>query len=96
MGNLIQKSDLLSQIMEKIRNDDGKNEDKKNIMSIMAQEFHFNPLSEGIGIADLRDVFDYTDETIRMKLKNLFDRGLVEKIKSRPVKYRISNDYLEN
>src|SRR5699024_473283 len=47
LGNLIQKSDLLNQIMKKIKKDDElKNEDEKNIMSIMAQEFHFNPLSE--------------------------------------------------
>lgn len=97
LGNLVQKSDLLGGIMSKIENDDGlKNEDEKNIMGIMAQEYHFNPLSEGIGVSDLRAVFDYTDETIRVKLKSLFDRGFIEKIKGRPVKYLISKDYLEN
>lgn len=97
LGNLVQKSDLLGGIMSKIENDDGlKNEDEKNIMGIMAQEYHFNPLSEGIGVSDLRAVFDYTDETIRVKLKGLFDRGFTEKIKGRPVKYLMSGDYLEN
>lgn len=97
LGNLVQKSDLLGGIMSKIENDDGlKNEDEKNIMGIMAQEYHFNPLSDGIGVSDLRAVFDYTDETIRVKLKSLFDRGFIEKIKGRPVKYLMSGDYLEN
>ena len=97
LGNLVQKSDLLGGIMSKIENDDGlKNEDEKNIMGIMAQEYHFNPLSEGIGVSDLRAVFDYTDETIRVKLKDLFERGFIEKIKGRPVKYLMSRDYLEN
>jgi Fic family protein len=97
LGNLIQKSDLLNGIMNKIKNDhELKKEDEKNIMGIMAQEYHFNPLPKGIGVSELKDIFGYTDETIRMKLKSLFDRGLVEKIKSRPVKYLISKDYLEN
>ncbi len=96
LGNLVQKSDLLKAIMEKIKTDDTlKNEDEKIIMSIMAQEYHFNPSTDGIGVVELKDVFDYTDETIRLKLKDLYDRGLVEKIKSRPVKYIVSREYLE-
>ena len=97
LGNLVQKSDLLNGIMYKIKNDDElKNEDEKNIMGIMVQEYHFNSLSEGIGVSDLRYLFDYTDETIRVKLRDLFDRGLIERVKGRPVKYLMSKDYLEN
>ena len=65
-------------------------------MSIMAQEFHFNPSKEGIGVTELKPVFGYAEDTIRIKLKKLYERGLVEKIKSRPVKYVISSKYLEN
>lgn len=96
LENLVQKSDLLNNIISKIKDDITlKNEDEKNIMSIMAQEYHFNPLTDGIGVVELKDVFDYTDETIRLKLRDLFNRGLIYKIKRRPVKYIMSREYLE-
>ena len=94
--SLVQKSDLLNIIMEKIKDDDTlKNEDERIIMDIMAQEYYFNPSTDGTGVAELKGVFDYTDETIRLKLRDLFNRGLVDKIKGRPVKYMISREYLE-
>jgi len=94
---LVQKSDLLNIIIDKINKDESlANEDEKIIMSIMAQEFHFNPSKEGIGVTELKPVFGYAEDTIRIKLKKLYERGLVEKIKSRPVKYVISSKYLEN
>ena len=94
--SLVQKSDLLNIVMGKIKGDDTlKNEDERIIMDIMAQEYYFNLSTDGMGVAELKDVFDYTDETIRLKLKDLFNRGLVDKIKSRPVKYMISSEYLE-
>ncbi len=97
LENLIQKSDLLERIIEKIKDDKNLlNEDEKVIMSIMAQEYHFNPLIDGIGVKELKEVFDYTDETIRIKLKRIHERGLIDKIKSRPVKYVISREYLES
>lgn len=83
--------------MEKIKRDNTlKNEDERIIMGIMAQEYHFNPSSEGIALLELREISDYTDETIRVELKKLFERRLIEKVKSRPVKYIVSKSYLEN
>lgn len=85
--------------MEKIDNDDSLiSKDEKDIMGNMAQEYHFSsiPNSEGIGVNELRQVFDYTAETIRNNLRKLNERGLIEKVKGRPVGYIISRDYLEN
>lgn len=97
LENLIQKSDLLNAIMKKIELDDNlSNNDEKNIMAIMAQEYHFKSTGEGIGVKELKEVFDYTSETLRNKLRNLYERGLIEKVKSRPVTYKISKNYLEN
>lgn len=95
--NLIQNNDLLNRVQEKIINDDHLvNEDEKNIMSIMAQEYHFNSSRDGIGVVELKEIFHYTDDTIRKKLKELHEKGLLSKVKGRPVKYIISKDYLEN
>lgn len=97
LGSLVQKSDLLDIIMEKIRSDNElKNEDEKEIMSIMAQEYHFRSTADGIGVEELQKVLDYTSETIRLKLKKLYDRNLIEKVKGRPVKYIITQSYLES
>lgn len=100
LKSLVQKSDLLNSIIDKINDDDSLvNEFEKTIMSIMAQEFHFNPRNDGVGVKDLKSLggtFNYTDETIRIKLRKIHERGLIEKIKSKPVKYVISRDYLEN
>jgi len=97
LENLSNKNDLLKRIIEKIEIDEVLlDEDEKNIMSIMAQEYYFNPSRDGAGIKELSQVFDYTDETIRKKLKTIYEKGLIEKIKSRPVKYIISKHYLEN
>ncbi len=94
--NLVQKSDLLTKIVGKITEDTNLiNEYEKNIMRIMAQDYHFSSSSEGIGVSELMETFDYTDETIRKKLKELYEKGLLEKTKGRPVKYRISKNYLE-
>lgn len=95
--NLIQKSDLLNIIIQRIEDDENlSNEDEKNIMGIMAQEYHFNLSRDGIGVKELKEMFTYTDDTIRIKLKNLYEKGLLDKVKSRPVKYIISRNYLEN
>ncbi len=94
--NLALKKDLLNEIIEKIGKDEAlTNQDEKTILGIMAQEHHFNSLADGIGIEDLKEVFNYTNETIRLKLKELYNKGLIEKIKSRPVRYVISKGYLE-
>lgn len=94
--SLVQKSDLLSIIMNKINSDEELlNSDEKEIMSIMSQEYHFNSYSEGVGVDELQSIFSYTSETIRNKLKNLNNRGMIEKIKGRPVRYIISKSYLE-
>lgn len=95
--DLIRKSDLLSIIMEKIKSDeDILNSDEEKIMTIMSQEYFFNFISEGIGVNELQEVFDYTDETLRNKLKSLYTRGLIEKVSGKPVKYKISKSYLES
>ncbi|MDD4088509.1 MAG: Fic family protein [Tissierellia bacterium] len=97
LERLIQKSDLLSIIMKKIENDKILiNADEKEIMNIMSQEYHFNAHSSGIGVKELQTIFDYTPETIRNKLRSLYDRGLIEKVSGKPVKYTISKSYLEN
>ncbi|TJX14976.1 Fic family protein [Tissierella creatinini] len=96
LGNLVQKSDLLNSIMKKIELDETlSNIDDKVIMNIMAQEYHFRSTGNGIGVEELGGVFDYTPETLRNKLKNLYERGLLEKVKGRPVTYKISKNYLE-
>lgn len=83
--------------MKKINLDDTlPNADDKLIMNIMAQEYHFRSDGNGLGVKELEEVFDYTTETLRNKLKNLYERGLLEKVKGRPVTYKISRDYLEN
>lgn len=95
--DLIHKSDLLSIIMEKIKSDEAiLNSDEEKIMTIMSQEYFFNFISEGIGVDELQEVFDYTDETLRNKLKSLYTRGLIEKVSGKPVKYKISKSYLES
>ena len=95
--NLIQKNDLLNRIIEKIEKDDNlSNQDEKNIMSIMAQEYHFSSSRDGIGVKELKEIFSYTDDTIRKKLKELHEKELICKVKGRPVKYIISKIYLEN
>lgn len=100
LENLTQKSDLLNTIIDKIESDeDLLNKDEKNIMSIMAQEYHFKSYTSGVGVKELKElkeVFNYTPETIRIKLKKMYERGLIEKVKSKPVKYIISRSYLEN
>lgn len=97
LENLVRKRDLLTKIFEKISIDENlPSEDEKQIMNVMAQEYHFNPSADGIGVNELKEVFDYTDETIRLKLREVYAKGLIEKIKSRPVRYVISRDYLEN
>lgn len=65
-------------------------------MGIMAQEYHFNSSREGIGVKELKEVFTYTDDTIRSKLKAIYEKGLIDKTKGRPIKYIISNNYLES
>ncbi len=95
--DLIHKSDLLSIIMEKIKSDEAiLNSDEEKIMTIMSQEYFFNFINEGIGVDELQEVFDYTDETLRNKLKSLYTRGLIEKVSGKPVKYKISKSYLES
>lgn len=95
--DLIHKGDLLSIIMEKIKRDETiLNSDEEKIMNIMSQEYFFNFNTEGIGVNELQKVFDYTPETLRYKLKNLYVRGLIEKISGKPVKYMISKSYLES
>lgn len=95
--NLIQKNDLLNRIIEKIEKDENlSNQDEKNIMSIMAQEYHFSSSRYGIGVKELKEIFSYTDDTIRKKLKELHEKELIYKVKGRPVKYIISKIYLEN
>ncbi|TCK93159.1 Fic family protein [Natranaerovirga hydrolytica] len=97
LQNLIQKSDLLKIIIKRIESDEKlSNADEKNIMSVMAQEYHFDSLRDGIGVNELKKILPYTDDTIRKKLKNLCENGLIDKVKSRPVKYIISKNYLEN
>jgi Fic family protein len=94
---LVQKSDLLSIILKKIESDDSLlNADEKEIMNIMSQEYHFNPFSTGIGVKELQSKFNYKPETIRNKLKTLCERGLIEKVSGKPVKYVISKSYLES
>ena len=68
----------------------------KILVSIMAQEYHFNSSREGIGAKELKEVFTYTDDTIRSKLKVIYEKGLIDKTKGRPAKYIISNNYLES
>lgn len=83
--------------MEKIDKDENlENDDEKVIMGIMAQEYHFNSLREGIGVKELKEVFDYTNATIRKKLRNLHKKNLLEKVKGNPVEYVISKEYLES
>jgi DeoR/GlpR family transcriptional regulator of sugar metabolism len=65
-------------------------------MNIMSQEYHFNPFSTGIGVKELQSKFNYKPETIRNKLKTLCERGLIEKVSGKPVKYVISKSYLES
>ena len=97
LKNLIQKSDLLYTIIEKIESDENLlNKDEKAIMAIMAQEHHFRLSRDGIAVKQLQEVFNYTSETIRIKLRKMHERGLIEKVQSRPVKYIISKKYLED
>jgi len=94
---LIQKSDLLSLILKKIESDEILfNADEKEIMNFMSQEYHFNTHSSGIGVKELQTIFNYKPETIRNKLKGLYERGLIEKVSGKPVKYIISKSYLES
>ena len=95
--SLVQKSDLLSIIMKKIESDEELlNSDEKEIMKIVSQEYHFKSYADGIGVNELQSVLNYTPETIRNKLKKLYDRGLIEKVNGKPIKYIISKSYLEN
>lgn len=97
LDNLVGKSDLLNRIIYKINSDESLlNEDEKTIMGIMGQEFYFQASEEGIGVEDLSEIFDYTPETIRIKMRKLYERGLLEKVKGRPVKYTISREYIES
>lgn len=97
LENLIQRNDLLTTIMVKIDGDQNlSNDDEKTIMQIMAQEYYFALSRDGIGVAELKEVFSYTDNTIRSKLKELNEKDLIHKVKGRPVKYILSKNYLEN
>lgn len=97
LENLIQRNDLLTTIMVKIDGDQNlSNDDEKTIMQIMAQEYYFAFSRDGIGVAELKEVFSYTDNTIRSKLKELNEKDLIHKVKGRPVKYILSKNYLEN
>lgn len=94
--NLIQKTDLLYTIIEKIKSDNSlSSDDEKGIMGIMAQEYHFSPSRDGLGVKDLKELFPYTDSTIRKKLRDLNEKNLISKVKGRPIKYIISKEYLE-
>lgn len=96
LENLTDKNDLFTSIMVKINNDTNLiNNDEKKIMEIMAQEYHFDSSKEGIGVKDLQEVFNYTDNTIREKLSKLYERDLIYKVKGRPVQYILSKNYLE-
>lgn len=95
--NLMQKTDLLNSITKKIKTDEILlTHDEKNIMGVMAQEYHFNSSRDGVGVKELKEIFPYTDNTIRKKLKELHEKDLIYKVKGRPVKYMISKNYLEN
>lgn len=97
LENLIQKTNLLNSIIKKIETDDIlSNRDEKNIMGIMAQEYHFDSSRDGLGVKELQEIFSYTDNTIRKKLKELHEKDLIYKVKGRPVKYIISKNYLES
>ena len=97
LENLIQRNDLLTPIMVKIDGDQNlSNDDEKTIMQMMAQEYYFAFSRDGIGVAELKEVFSYTDNTIRSKLKELNEKDLIHKVKGRPVKYILSKNYLEN
>ncbi len=97
LENLIQKDDLLTIIMEKIRNDNNLfNEDERIIMEFMAQEYYFDSSRDGAGVKELKEVLSYTNNTIRNKLKELHEKDLIYKVKGRPVKYILSRNYLEN
>ena len=97
LENLIQKTDLLKSIVNKIESDDIlSNDDEKNIMLIMAEEYHFSSSRDGMGVKELKEMFSYTDATIRKKLRDLDERNLISKVKGRPVKYIISKEYLED
>lgn len=96
LENLIQKTDLLNSIINKIESDDSlSSDDEKSIMTIMAQEYHFSSSRDGMGVKELKEIFPYTDATIRKKLRDLDEKNLISKVKGRPVKYIISKEYLE-
>jgi DeoR/GlpR family transcriptional regulator of sugar metabolism len=43
-------------------------------MVIMAQEYHFDSSRDGLGVKELQEIFPYTDNTIRKKLKELHEK----------------------
>lgn len=82
----------------KINSDaDVKDDDEKNIMGVMLQEYLFNRFGDGIGADDLisAGILNYVNPTVIRKLKALEERGLIYKSKGRPLKYKMAIDYLE-
>lgn len=93
------KSLLIKSGFDKIDNDDNiSDEVDENIMGVLVQEHLFNRIGEGVGAKDLIDaeILGLSNQTIIKRFKSLEERGLVYQSKGRPLKYKLSESYLEN
>ncbi|OLS03217.1 Fic family protein [Tissierella creatinophila] len=96
--DLNEKIELLDMAFEKINNDERLvDNDEINMVFILAQELYFtNDKQKGLSIKDFEVNVGYTAATIRKKLKTVEEKGIIKKIKDKPIRYIISSDYLES
>lgn len=97
LARINEKIELLNIGREKIKNDTNvETKDEFNIMDVLIQDYYFSLDNKGITIKELMESLGYSDVTVRKKLKQMEDKGLVKRIKSNPLVYILSEGYLES
>ena len=82
---------------EKAKNDDSiKGDPSLLYITNIAIELSLFGLNDYMDIDLLKDYLDYSEQTLRNKLNELVDLGILEKISKNPIRCILKSDYLES
>ncbi|NMB09687.1 MAG: Fic family protein [Tissierellia bacterium] len=97
--NLQTKIILLEEAFNKIENDSNIKGDRDliDIMKVAIEMYLFGPHNDYIDVELLQkqENLNYTNQTIRKKLNQLYENKLLNKISKNPLRYTLNSNYLE-